>query len=84
MGPFWSGDELISPPVSARSAPTRWRTGRSGTGGQLRFVSRPQGVIGIYIHINNTNPILLEDSPERRAVESAGLAVAYDGMELDL
>ncbi len=38
----------------------------------------------IYIHVNNTNPILREDSPERRAVESAGVEVAHDGLELEL
>ena len=38
----------------------------------------------IYLHINNTNPILLEDSPERAAVAAAGWEVAYDGMEISL
>ena len=37
----------------------------------------------IYIHINNTNPILLEDAPERRIVEEHGLEVAADGLELE-
>jgi pyrroloquinoline quinone biosynthesis protein B len=37
----------------------------------------------IYIHINNTNPILLEDAPERRMVEEHGLEVAADGLELE-
>jgi len=83
-GTFWSSDELIAAGLGTKRADemAHWPIG--GPEGSLRFVSRPQGVIGIYIHINNTNPILLEDSPERRAVESAGLAVAYDGMELDL
>ena len=36
----------------------------------------------IYIHINNTNRILLEDSPERRSVEDRGLEVAMDGLEV--
>ena len=38
----------------------------------------------ILIHINNTNPILIEDSPERRAVEKAGFEVAEDGMRIAL
>jgi pyrroloquinoline quinone biosynthesis protein B len=38
----------------------------------------------IYIHINNSNPVLLEDSPERAAVEAAGWEVAYDGQEIVL
>jgi pyrroloquinoline quinone biosynthesis protein B len=38
----------------------------------------------IYTHINNTNPILIDGSPERRAVEAAEAEVAYDGMEITL
>ena len=38
----------------------------------------------ILAHINNSNPILLRDSPERRHVEAAGFEVAYDGMEVTL
>jgi pyrroloquinoline quinone biosynthesis protein B len=38
----------------------------------------------IYIHINNTNPILIDDSPERRRLETAGFEVAADGMEIVL
>ncbi len=38
----------------------------------------------IYIHINNSNPVLLEDSPERAVVEAAGWEVAYDGQEIVL
>ncbi len=36
----------------------------------------------IYIHINNTNPVLLEDSPERRTVDEHGWEVAADGLEV--
>jgi pyrroloquinoline quinone biosynthesis protein B len=38
----------------------------------------------IFIHINNSNPVLLDDSPERRAAEAAGWEIAYDGMEVRL
>ena len=38
----------------------------------------------IYVHINNTNPILVDGSPERRRVEAAGWEVAEDGMEIVL
>jgi pyrroloquinoline quinone biosynthesis protein B len=36
----------------------------------------------IFIHINNTNPVLIEDSPERREAEDAGWEIAFDGMEI--
>jgi pyrroloquinoline quinone biosynthesis protein B len=38
----------------------------------------------VLVHINNTNPILLEDSPERETVRGAGVEVAYDGLEIEL
>ena len=38
----------------------------------------------IFVHINNSNPVLREDSPERREVERAGWEVAFDGMEIRL
>jgi pyrroloquinoline quinone biosynthesis protein B len=38
----------------------------------------------ILLHINNSNPILLEDSPERAEATAAGWDVAYDGMEIRL
>ena len=38
----------------------------------------------VLIHINNTNPILNEASPERRELEAAGIEVAYDGMDITL
>jgi len=38
----------------------------------------------VFVHVNNTNPVLLEDSPERAEVGAAGWTVAHDGMELTL
>jgi pyrroloquinoline quinone biosynthesis protein B len=38
----------------------------------------------VYTHINNSNPMLIEDSPERAAVERAGLRVGLDGMRFTL
>jgi pyrroloquinoline quinone biosynthesis protein B len=38
----------------------------------------------VFIHINNSNPVLLDDSAERAAAQAAGWEVAYDGMEIAL
>jgi len=88
-GTFWSSDELVASGLGTKRAEemAHWPIG--GPEGSLQFLAQrpawtPEGQLAIYIHINNTNPILCEDSPERRAVEDAGLRVAYDGMELDL
>ncbi|HXF46861.1 MAG TPA: pyrroloquinoline quinone biosynthesis protein B, partial [Burkholderiaceae bacterium] len=51
----------------------------------LQWLARlPRSTRRVLIHINNTNPILEEDSDERRELERLGVEVAYDGMEIDL
>ena len=44
----------------------------------------PSATRRVLIHINNTNPILVEDSPERELLNSHSIEVAYDGMEIVL
>ena len=56
---------------------------QSGAGGMLEALA-PLGGRKILIHINNPNPILDEDSAERRTLEAAGIEVAYDGLEIEL
>ncbi len=53
----------------------------SGEGGSLVELAKHPGRC-IYFHINNTNPMLAADSPQRREVEAAGVEVAYDGLEI--
>jgi pyrroloquinoline quinone biosynthesis protein B len=53
-----------------------------GTGGSLEQLSGLPIERTIYIHMNNTNPVLLEDSPERRMVTDRGVEVAVDGLEV--
>ncbi len=79
-GTFWTDDELISLGIGDRRAREMDHQPISGPGGslsRLAGLSRPRKV---YTHINNTNPMLLNDSPERALVERAGLAVGADGM----
>jgi len=56
----------------------------SGRDGLLAQFPTDAAARKILIHINNTNPILDEKSPEHRAVRDAGFEIAYDGMELTL
>jgi pyrroloquinoline quinone biosynthesis protein B len=84
-GTFWSSDELIALGLGTRRAEEMAHWPVSGPEGSLRFLGRAtKGARRFYIHVNNTNPILLEDSAERRAVAAAGIEVAHDGMEIDL
>jgi pyrroloquinoline quinone biosynthesis protein B len=83
-GTFWREDELARLGISNRSARDMGHMPLSGPGGTLEALSglaRPRKAL---VHINNTNPILLEDSPERREVVAAGIEVAHDGLELEL
>jgi pyrroloquinoline quinone biosynthesis protein B len=82
-GTFWSDDELIGLGIGDRTAREMDHIPLSGAGGSLARLSSLPGR-KVYIHINNTNPILLEDSPERAAVEHAGIAVGADGMSFTL
>jgi pyrroloquinoline quinone biosynthesis protein B len=83
-GTFWSSDELIALGASTRRAEdmAHWPIG--GPEGSLHFMAALPASRRIYIHINNTNPMLREDSPERAAVHAAGVEVAFDGMEFEL
>jgi len=83
-GTFWSSDELIALGASTRRAEdmAHWPIG--GAEGSLAFLGGLSAARRVYIHINNTNPILREDSAERAAVRAAGVEVASDGMELEL
>jgi pyrroloquinoline quinone biosynthesis protein B len=55
-----------------------------GKDGSLEYLGRHTGRRRILIHINNSNPLLREDSPERELTRAAGVELAYDGMEFEL
>jgi pyrroloquinoline quinone biosynthesis protein B len=83
-GTFWSNDELRQTGRSNKTARQIGHLPLSGADGLLaQFPADAQGR-KILIHINNTNPILDEDSPEHRSVLEAGFEIAYDGMDIQL
>ena len=79
---FWSDDELIRTGRSKKTAREIGHVPLSGPGGLLEQYPREAAGRKILFHINNTNPILDEDSAEHRAVLDAGFEIAYDGMEI--
>jgi pyrroloquinoline quinone biosynthesis protein B len=83
-GTFWTEDELIRLGVSTKSAQDMGHLPQSGPGGMLEVLKPLRAARKILIHINNTNPILDEDSAERAALRAAAIEVAYDGMEVNL
>jgi pyrroloquinoline quinone biosynthesis protein B len=83
-GTFWRDDELARLGISDRSARDMGHAPLSGPGGTLEVLAGLERPRKALVHINNTNPILLEDSPEREEVVRAGVEVAYDGLEVEL
>jgi pyrroloquinoline quinone biosynthesis protein B len=83
-GTFWRDDELARLGISERSAHDMGHVPLSGPGGTLETLAGLERPRKALVHINNTNPILLEDSPERDEVVRAGVEVAYDGLEVEL
>jgi len=83
-GTFWTDDEMIRLGVSSKRARDIGHLPQSGPGGMLEALAPLKASRKILIHINNTNPILDEDSAERRQLERAGIEVAVDGMEIRL
>jgi pyrroloquinoline quinone biosynthesis protein B len=82
-GTFWSHDELIRQGLAGRSAQEMAHVPISGENGSLARLPHLSSH-RVLTHINNTNPILRDDSRERDIVTAAGWSVAYDGMELKL
>lgn len=83
-GAFWSDDELIGIQGYGKTAREMGHLPVGGEGGVIRALSSLRRPRKIFIHINNTNPMLDEDSEEHRAMRNAGWELAADGMELCL
>jgi pyrroloquinoline quinone biosynthesis protein B len=83
-GTFWRDDELPRLGITNRTAHDMGHVPLSGPGGTLEALAGLERPRKVLVHINNTNPILLEDSPERAEVVGAGVEVAYDGLEIEL
>jgi pyrroloquinoline quinone biosynthesis protein B len=83
-GTFWSDDEFIRVWPDARTARAMGHLPISGPGGSLERLAKLRHPRKVFLHINNTNPILDEDSPEHLAVRAAGWEVACDGMTIAL
>lgn len=83
-GTFWHDDDLARLGISDRTASQMGHIPLSGRGGTLEALTRLERPRSILVHINNTNPILLEHSPERAAVLRAGVEVAHDGLEVEV
>jgi pyrroloquinoline quinone biosynthesis protein B len=84
-GTLWTDDEMITLGASKKTSRAMGHLPQSGPGGMLEWLNQlPASTRKVLIHINNTNPILDEDSRERQELTRRGVEVSYDGMEIDL
>jgi pyrroloquinoline quinone biosynthesis protein B len=83
-GTCWADDELVLLGLSQKTSLSMGHVPISGPSGSLAQLAPLQRARKIYTHINNTNPLLLEDAPERQMIAEAGWDVAFDGMEFDV
>ena len=83
-GTFWTDDEMPQQGISPKKAREIGHLPQSGAGGMIEVLSRVTKARKILIHINNTNPILDEDSDQRKTLAEEGIEVAYDGLEITL
>jgi len=83
-GTFWSDDELIRIQGSGQTAQQMGHVPVSSPDGSLSRLAGLRRPRKIYIHINNTNPMLNENGPEYAQVREAGWEIAEDGWQFDL
>jgi pyrroloquinoline quinone biosynthesis protein B len=83
-GTCWRDDEMPSLGLASKTSRGMGHVPIFGPGGSLELLSPLPIDRKVYIHINNTNPILLEDSRERRLLDRHGMEVAADGLELHI
>jgi pyrroloquinoline quinone biosynthesis protein B len=85
-GTVWTDDEMIRLGLTKKTGKDMGHLAQSGAGGMIEVLDSidREGVRKVLIHINNTNPILIEDGPERRTLTEHGIEVAHDGMTFEL
>jgi pyrroloquinoline quinone biosynthesis protein B len=83
-GTFWQHDEMSKAGICEKLALEMGHLPQSGSGGMIETLKAFDNSRKILIHINNTNPILDEDSAERKQLGAERIEVAFDGMEIDL
>ena len=81
-GTLYSDEEMIAQGLSSKTGRRMGHISMSGHEGSVAAFAGLGVKRRIFVHLNNSNPVLREDSPERREVEAAGWEVAFDGMEI--
>jgi len=83
-GTVWTDDEMSHEGISDKRAQEMGHLDQSSKGGIMDILNSMERPRKILIHINNTNPILNEESPQRAILNKAGIELAYDGLDIEL
>ena len=83
-GTLYSDDEMIAQGLSSKTGKRMGHMSMSGAGGSIAAFRELEVRRRVFVHMNNSNPVLHEDSPEHAEVHEAGWEIAFDGMEIAL
>ena len=83
-GSFWADDEMHQHQRGTATARSMGHMPINGADGSLRLLGQLTNSHIVYTHINNTNPMLFEDGPQRACLAGAGASIAHDGAEYKL
>jgi len=83
-GTTWTDDEMLATGVGHKTGQRMGHMSMSGDDGSIAVFSDLDIKRRVFVHINNTNPVLLDDTRQRREAESAGWEIGFDGMEISL
>jgi pyrroloquinoline quinone biosynthesis protein B len=83
-GTLYSDDEMITAGVGQKTGRRMGHISMDGENGAVASLADVALGRRIFVHINNTNPVLDENSPEHARIRAAGWEIAHDGMELEL
>lgn len=83
-GTLWQDDEMVQAGLSQKTGQRMGHMSMSGEDGSIAAFKDIAVARKVFVHMNNTNPVLRPQSDQRKAVEAAGWTVAYDGLELTI
>jgi pyrroloquinoline quinone biosynthesis protein B len=83
-GTVWRDDELIAAGLGHKTGQAMGHIAMSGERGAIASLADLDIARKVFLHINNSNPVLLQGSAERQAAERAGWQIPADGMEVTL
>jgi pyrroloquinoline quinone biosynthesis protein B len=83
-GTLWQDDEMIREGLGTKTGSRMGHVSMSGNSGSMAGLAGLGIERKVFVHINNTNPVLVDGSPEREEAQANGWEIAYDGMEIEL